>query len=520
MNEAGEAAAQAEALGWLGEVRARLGRPLRVLHIGNIANNAFNNARIQRRHGIDADVLSFDYYHIMATPEWEEASFAAAPGDAFFPDWHSVDLGGYRRPRWFASGPLADCSRYLRAHVEQGAEADRLWARLEHERFIRCSRSLRAQAGLFRRKVGWKLAYERKKLNARLGRGEDGPEGAALGVGSLGLAGLERRWQEQRQGRAFPAQRSDLDYYWERFRHFAALLPHYDIVQGYAIDGLWPLLAGRAYAAYEHGTLRSLPFEDNPTGRLTALCFGLADQVLVTNLDCLASTDRLGLDSARILPLPHAFDDQRLRDFAAAHAGLQPPADRLRFFTPARQDWRDGDPNLAKGNDRFLRAAATLAGEGVDFEIVAVRWGRDVESSEALAAELGLEQRLRWVEPMQKPDLWRAYLTSHAVIDQFALPAFGGVTFEALALGRRVLNALDIPAAERFFGTAPPLLVASSVEEIAAALRQVTADAPDRAGLGARGAAWIEHFHSAPRIMALQARAYRALLAASSAEGR
>jgi len=32
-------------------MNARLGRPLRVLHIGNIANNAYNNARIQRQYG-------------------------------------------------------------------------------------------------------------------------------------------------------------------------------------------------------------------------------------------------------------------------------------------------------------------------------------------------------------------------------------------------------------------------------------------------------------------------------------
>ncbi len=212
------------------------------------------------------------------------------------------------------------------------------------------------------------------------------------------------------------------------------------------------------------------------------------------------------------MPLPHAFDDQKLRDFALAHARLRPPEGTLRFFTPARQDWRDGDPSLSKGNDRFLHAAAQLAREGVDFEIVAVRWGRDLAASEALAEELGLASRLRWVEPMQKPELWRHYLTSHAVVDQFALPAFGGVTFEALALGRRVLNALDAPAAERFFGEAPPLIVASAQEEIAVGLRRVAADPADTAGLGARGAAWIADFHSAGRIMALQAQAYRRLL--------
>ena len=500
------------ALDWLAERQARLGRPLRVLHIGNIANNAFNNARIQRAHGIAADVLSFDYYHIMATPEWEEASFETAPADPSFPDWHSVDLNGYQRPRWFASGPIADCCRYLAAEIEGSAEADRLWRKLDHQRFVRCSRSFRARTELFRHKIGWKLAYERKKLEQRLGRNADEPERQARAAGGLDFADLTRMWGERRGVAAFPAERGDLDYYWERFRHLAPLLARYDVIQGYALDGLWPLLAGRRYAAYEHGTLRSLPFEKNPTGRATALCFGMADQVLVTNLDCLAAADRLGIESTRIVPLPHSFDDQRLRDFAVIHGDLRPPEEMLRFFAPARQDWLDGDPNLSKGNDRFLRAAALLAEEGSNFEIVAVRWGRDIAATEALAAELGLASRLRWVEPMQKPELWRHYLTSHLVIDQFALPAFGGVTFEALALGRRVLNALDVPAAERFFGKAPPLIVANSHEQIAAGLRQVAADAKDAAGLGARGASWIADFHSASRIISLQAQAYRRLL--------
>ena len=46
--------------------------PPRVLHIGNIANNAYLNARILNEAGIPSDVLVYDYYHVMACPEWEE----------------------------------------------------------------------------------------------------------------------------------------------------------------------------------------------------------------------------------------------------------------------------------------------------------------------------------------------------------------------------------------------------------------------------------------------------------------
>src|SRR5947208_15635590 len=83
---------------WLRSFERQRGRPLRVLHIGNIANNAYNNAKIQRERNIDADVLSFDYYHIMASPEWEDADFAGKINDDFFPDWWAVDLKGFRRP--------------------------------------------------------------------------------------------------------------------------------------------------------------------------------------------------------------------------------------------------------------------------------------------------------------------------------------------------------------------------------------------------------------------------------------
>ena len=83
------------------------------MHIGNIANNAFFNAKILNQSGFDCDVMCADYYHIMGCPEWEEADFAGAIADQFRPDWTAVDLQGYQRPRWFAQGPQQLCIDYL-----------------------------------------------------------------------------------------------------------------------------------------------------------------------------------------------------------------------------------------------------------------------------------------------------------------------------------------------------------------------------------------------------------------------
>ncbi len=62
---------------------------VKILHIGNIANNAYNNAKFQRRVGIQADVLCYDYSHVMAQPEWEDAEFEEEV-DEYYPDWTRV----------------------------------------------------------------------------------------------------------------------------------------------------------------------------------------------------------------------------------------------------------------------------------------------------------------------------------------------------------------------------------------------------------------------------------------------
>ena len=48
---------------------------MKILHVGNVAMNAYNNAKFLRRRRIEADVLVCDYTHIMGQPEWEDAFF-------------------------------------------------------------------------------------------------------------------------------------------------------------------------------------------------------------------------------------------------------------------------------------------------------------------------------------------------------------------------------------------------------------------------------------------------------------
>src|SRR5688500_2714552 len=80
----------------------------RILHLGNIVNNGYLNAKFLRRAGWIADSVSIDYRHVQAQPEWEDVAFVNPGLDHFDPDWDRVDLGDYRRVEWFHDVDLAD----------------------------------------------------------------------------------------------------------------------------------------------------------------------------------------------------------------------------------------------------------------------------------------------------------------------------------------------------------------------------------------------------------------------------
>ena len=706
---------------WLDGFERAEGRPLRVLHLGNIANNGYQNSKIMRRAGIDADCVAYDYYHVMGTAEWEDAAFTGDVGDSFHPDWWRVRMSGFTRPRWFIQGPKPLCIDYLhalnqarplrgeaKAIVREAARApDDAWDDLEiathYENYQRSARRARSahplrwlsrnrRALAFRlfllrwfaahpeaakrrfasqidrisyvlgivlavlsfplvvaslavqktAELAWSLVPPgnrerrlewRERLRARRRRrfilatrrmlpltsavagwvaktirqvtgkrfGEHiSDEWADRITGWFGIRVTRqyditrdmeieeiqaRRARRKARRRARDREAREADDYqtdenrlqseieevadaaeladeygshldmlvavarfyidlanpstdWVRShtQHFAGTDPqelrrdiliaralsedwegvfeYYDVVIGYSTDGVLAMNGSLApFFCYEHGTLRAIPFQDDTMGRLCATSYRTCEGLMLTNLDSIDKPYDLGMRRSQVIHLPHAVDDAKLLGFQRAHADVQPTGhDRPLLFHPARHDWGDGDPSLTKGNDKLIHAVKILADEGHDMRVLLLDWGRHVEKSRALIRELGIERFFEWTDPMQKTELWKTYFRSHAVVDQFALPAFGGITFEALTFGKRVVSWVNMEQSERFFGEAPPILTCSSPDTVANALRLILVDPEDRMGLGRQSAEWAAKYHSSQYILDLQLEAFRPLL--------
>jgi glycosyltransferase involved in cell wall biosynthesis len=313
--------------------------------------------------------------------------------------------------------------------------------------------------------------------------------------------------------RADHLRAAEIALYGEIREAWMPLLTQYDMIQAYSTDPAIPLVCGlHNFAAYEHGTIRAIPFQDTVQGRMCALSYREAPAVFVTNSDNVAAAERLGISKERMFCLPHAFDDTKLRRFAEENRAICREDPPCVFFAPARLHWKDRDPSFAKGNDVFLRALPLVRRTSPTFRVVLVEWGRDVAATKQLLADVGCEDVVTWIPLLKKRELWAQYLGSHAVVDQFVIPALGGVAFEAMALGRRTITALDIEQVTRFFGEAPPVFAAETVEQVAEAMLQIIADPKDEAGRGDASRCWIEGYHSARRIVEIQLDAYQSIL--------
>jgi glycosyltransferase involved in cell wall biosynthesis len=416
----------------------------RVLHIGNVANNGYLNAKLLRRVGVEADALC-DEWHMISQPEWEDAPIEWNGGDPEAPLMVAAAEAGWQRPPWVRSPRRWDPNN-------------------THETALRARGSLALAA------PGLILDYARLRRRYESLRAV---HGTALRLADVLRAGA---WLG-RFGRLFGSS--------ER------LFGSYDLVQAYGIHPILLLLVdtGKPFVTFEHGTMRELPFEDSWYGRLLSLAYQEAGKVIITNPDVLPSARKLGREDAVFVP--HPVDETKYRPGPSElRAQLEGEGWDFVLMAPSRHDWD------IKGTDRLLRAFAAFVRQDRPRALLLLNdWGLEVERSRALIAELGIEQNVLWLAPLPKLKLIDAYRASDLVLDQFVLGTFGAVTAEAMACGCPVLTSFDPSIHEWCFPELPPVVDVRTPEQIYGELSRLAADDRSREELGRASRNWVERNH-------------------------
>lgn len=499
---------------WLRDFEARHGRPLRVLHVGNIANNAYLNAKFLRSIGVDAHVVSYNYQHVMATPEWEEIELLHGHGDDYSPKFSKYDLCEYRRPNWFVSGPLVVCvsaisglcgkrpSRLLRGWHYCFESLLNLTAKTLGERAGFALNLLITNPQLLACKI-WEqfvlrkfAKYRTSDFNSRLN-----PKGSKKRQSII-------KFFDQ----AFPLRpdrlvAKDIAPFQLSTHHFRRMFKNYDIVQCYATEPIHALLSDkRPYVAFEHGTLRDFTMEDAPLHRLTALAYRGADHTFITNGDCLAYAEQLGIENHSAII--HPIDVQQHRqDFGTAIPKLRRDiGGDVILFCPIRHDWD------VKGTDVHLRALPLIKDRvNGRVKLVLISWGMQVSDSKALLEELGCADDVVWCSSMSRITMIKHLQAADVVLDQMALPHFGSTAPQSIAAGVPVVSSY-VPESTKYIIREPaPILPAFNPEEVADAVVQAI-DPQWRAGYLERARSWTDKYHHPNNVVDGLLTVYRRLL--------
>ncbi len=529
---------------WLEQFREKHGRSPRILHIGNIANNAYNNAKLLNEVGFDCDVICYDYYHIMGCPEWEDADFEGDIKDQFFPNWGSVKLKNFQRPKWFVQSSLKFCLYYLIAkRNNKQIEALFWWNILNIYRVLRCS-PLIIENNKKLRKIkrfilkindfiislstisrvffyGYKTFFYGYKTSInfliflfhlliiplgliipillKLIQSHDDYQ-VVTNKYSFDdrVAFLINKFANDFPHRLDKFSVEDLEMYRPLIFTWQNLFNQYDIIQAYSTDPILPLLADKPYFAFEHGTLREIPFQADAQGRRTALSYKMAHHVFVTNADCLENAQQLA--SNRVSFINHPFDEhhgdkvegwQELKQYLSNLLDAE-----FLFFFPTRHDWVAETGYADKANDVFLNAFCQMRQKGYKVGLICCQWGKNVQESIKLIEQHNCAKFVLWQEPMGTIKFERMAKACDIVVDQFKLGSFGGILFKAMAVGAPICTYLNEEQILKEYPAIPPVINCQTTDQLIHQLVDIIGDSSKLKFLSSASKQWIEKYHS------------------------
>ena len=236
---------------------------LRILHIGNIAGNAYNIAKaLRQRSNIEADVFTHDYRYFISDPEWEDGDIEPVRfDDPSIPIWSEVDLKGFRRPEWYAEQLDGLARRRLRQHGGEGpaAHRGRQAAFRRGDGRIPAAAPRGAVRGGFPPAAArtcatdWRRSFPKRRLRR------------------TGARWVAARYEEILDKSFAPLGEKELERFVRGADRLASLFARYDIIQTYGVcEPMWPLLLAPSVprVTFEHGSMREHPFQGDLRGKL------------------------------------------------------------------------------------------------------------------------------------------------------------------------------------------------------------------------------------------------------------
>lgn len=395
-----------------------------IFHIGNIANNAYNSAAYERRMGLKSFAISPEYLHVMAFPFWETDDLMVDPDKTFEPE---TLISEKNIPDWFLYGSWQEIFDNLKEQLLLSGDGN-----LEED--VPRSSYQDVKFNL----VSSLLKYGRAPLKKIL------PSSIRHWLANSLLVHLRKE--------------SHINY--SRIFDLADIVVFYGAHNAYATISNWK----GEYISLEHGTLRDYIHSDFYLAKKSKIGYQNSFRTIVTNQDCLEPARKLGIPPENVLKSPHPssdFDIQDLRILRRETLETNPNE----IFSPTRHSY-GSIVDRGKGNQAAIEGILSALLEYPHLRATFVEWGDDVAKSKKLIRELNLQDKIEWIGVLSRKSLKHRMANALVVLDQFTIPAYGGITADAIAIGVPVITRQDIDSDTTFFGSPAPVLGAEKATDI------------------------------------------------------
>jgi glycosyltransferase involved in cell wall biosynthesis len=194
-------------------------------------------------------------------------------------------------------------------------------------------------------------------------------------------------------------------------------------------------------------------------------------------------------------------DGQRINNYLT-HAldykpGKTPVNRRFRILNGGRLNWKKPFPGGYcsqddKGTDVLLKGFAAFSEKVNDGELVLIRKGLHIAETEELARELGISERIIWLDEMNMDEFYQEMGRADIVCDQFGPTTPGLVAMDAMAMEKAVVANFNLPVFTKTYSGTEFLCDAQTAEEVTAHFLRVYSSAELRRELELRSRAFVE----------------------------
>ena len=551
---------------FLKKVEHERGRPLRVLFLGNIACNSYNNAKILRDRGVDTFVITPNDFFVMSHPAWENEEVEIKFEKSFSPNWKELGVTP-DLPEWYVQGLMEPCINYMN-HLMAGEKKEatsvrdsmefyeqittsphpyeaewqsflannddyyqpspkyfELWS--DGQRPPDISKVLTSPVQKVRNKlrpanslgqhlrsfVRWfrnNLAAFKQFIRSVASQKQSVKEYVALDDNFLPIEKIiepstypNLRYWRGVYKRFFPSRRDPLQ------------MADLTIWSTFALK--WRTLFESVDVVIATATYGAIPLLSGyknyftyEHGTLRDIPFAEDGQGRVCSLTYALSKTTF-VTNSDVLPQAEKLISDKSKIVCLPHAIDNEAIDsfsseNLKFeATDCLQLFAPARHDWAiKGNQMIIEAFGQLLANFANVNLLLVEWGAEIERTKKFIERLGLAHSVKWLLPSSKPVLRKYMRNSFVVLDQFELEAFGTTTVEALASSVPVITKINETEMIDFFGEAPPVINCASSDEIYKALMELVRNPKRRDALGFEGKKWISNFHSADLICSRQ----------------